>query len=457
MANDFRVQRGEVVFGADENNLTVTLPTTLMAISRAFVRLSSVRTTGRGLASAFPNGSLDSNEFGARVKIFSTTKLQFERWSDSPDVDLVCRWELVEYIGPAGGKNEFVNRLQAELLIFNPGVLKITGTVSGDFTRCVPFLHSIDSRDAGQHWDREAHTTEVIDLGGGNYRVDLRRSIDGSQSWMRCSLVEFTGSAWTVQNNQMHAFAAAGVDEEEPITDVGDWLRALIEGSYRASGGDSEVDSTSHLVRPGATTDKLRWRLEAGAEQPSRHHAIAHVAENPALRVQHIDNLAGAAIGASGESFDVAIPTPVDDVSNTMVRVLAITAEAAADYPTGFFDWELVDTETVRLRQKRDGAGSRYALQVIQLPLPTLELTPDPVAIRLLATTPNVTRNLRPGPVTFRFRTTVPQLSRSLGPPPVVIRLRVLEPVVDHGQKLDIFRLECDVRFSLSEAFDVEF
>lgn len=456
MANDFRVQRGEVVFGADEDTIDVTLATALLAVTRAFVRITNVRRSGRGLASAFPNGSLDSNEFGVRVVIVSTTTVNFSRWTGSPNADLVCRWELVEYIGAAGGPNEFVNRLQAQLLIFSGSTAKITGTVSGDFTRCVPIVHSVDSDDSGQHWDREAHTAQVVDLGGGDYRVDLTRSQSGSQSWMLCSLVEFTGSAWDVQNNRMHAFGAAGSDEEETIDDVVDWAQAFIVPTYRPSGGDSEVDSTAHLVRPGSSTTKLAFRLDAGAAQPSRHHAIAHVVRHPALRVQHLDNLAGAAIGASGESFDVELDDAVDDVANTMVIVTAITAEDAADYPTGFFDWALLDADTVRLLQKRDGADSRYALQAIQLPPPPLNLTPDPVVILLVVPAAKITRVLKPLPVVFRLKVTVPEVSRSLAPLPVVIRLVVPTPVVDYGQKLAAYELELDMPFRMAVDLDME-
>ena len=65
------------------------------------------------------------------------------------------------------------------------------------------------------------------------YKFSLKRSQGTGQNRVGYAVVEWTGSAWSVQNNIEHEFLLVATTETEAISNVGSWAQTLIFHSFR--------------------------------------------------------------------------------------------------------------------------------------------------------------------------------------------------------------------------------
>jgi len=380
---DFNIQRGIVAFGAAEDAETITLATPVRSFGNggyAFVRITDVQ----HVSSGFDGGTDGNDENGIMAKLTAKDTITFTRQPTAINQDQRVVWEVWEYIGPPGGSNELIVRLDIQVTTISatPVDTLILNVVNRE--KLVPFFSGLLNSQTDADWHDVQHTMNVFDGGSGTtyLRVD-RDGIDALPSNVGVTVLEFTGSNWIIQNNILHDFTAAGATQTETVAGNGDflapvnaWSEAFIYSTYhmKEDGSDDDRDEVGHNVWPGATTDSINFRIRAGADAPiTGYTAIAHIVENPDMSVNHLDSITGGETDLTGGGGDPDIEPKVfaPAVGSTAETGLIATTDTAGGgnpIPRAFWEYRLTLANTVEFRRSADGGAGDWALQVIEFP-----------------------------------------------------------------------------------------
>jgi len=178
-----------------------------------------------------------------------------------------------------------------------------------------------------------------------------------------------------IQNNIQHIFTAAGATQTENIpTAVNSWNEAFIVVSYYTNDNDDERNELGHNVWPGATNDQLRFRIRGGADNigSNDYVAMAHVVENPALTLEHLDSITGGQVDLpdpnSAPEIETRAITAAGDLAQTGLVVTTDTAGGGNGIGRDFWNYRLSLVNQIEFwRADGDGAGD-WVAQVIQFP-----------------------------------------------------------------------------------------
>lgn len=159
---DFKVQRLQLtVQASDDYTYTITAGTDYTApasADAAFCRITNVLRTGNGIIgeAGKPPGDCSFSISGT-----ITSSLTFTRYDDwSPD-DVHIEIEIIEYIGPSGGDNEFIVRHVEEIALTSSEETASSSTVSGvqDDDDVVVFITGCRTGGVAYDWFQCQFTT----------------------------------------------------------------------------------------------------------------------------------------------------------------------------------------------------------------------------------------------------------------------------------------------------------
>ncbi len=380
---DFNIQRGFVDFGLGEDSTTVTI-TPVRSFGDggfAFVRLSNTQHASSGSNGAQKN----MDDIGVHVQLTARDTITFTQTGSAINEDYRAAWEVWEYIGPPGGPNEFIVRLNTIASTTNtntPLDVLVPNVINRE--KLVPFIASVLSSHTGNDFDDMIHTVEIVDDGFGNTFARLDKDGGGGNpAHPRLAVVEFTGDNWIVQNNISHVFAAAGANEVETVAGNADfdqavnaWNEAFIVTTFHTPNGEEEAEEIGYNVWPGATTDAMQFRIEDDANNvgTGNYIAIAHVVEHPDITVTHEDSITGGGADFTGGGGDPDIenkgflPAITNPFAETALLATAESDAGGTAAPRVFWDYRLIAVDTVEFRRANDGSVGQWALEVIEFP-----------------------------------------------------------------------------------------
>lgn len=379
---DFNIQRGFVDFGLGEDSTTVTI-TPVRSYGEggyAFVRLTNTQHASSGSNGA--NKNMD--DIGVNAELTARDTITFTQTGSGLNEDYRAAWEVWEYIGPPGGPNEFIVRLNtiaSTTNVNNPLDVLIPNVSNQD--KLVPFTASVLSSHTGNDFDDMIHTIEIVDDGNGNSYARLDKDGAGANpAHPRLVVIEFTGENWIVQNNISHVIVAGGANEAETVAGNADfhqavnaWNEAFIFTTFHTPNAEEEAEEIGYAVWPDATTDSILFRINSAAQNEATNNyiAIVHLVENPDMTVTHEDSITGGGADITGGGGDpdienkgfAAITNPLAETG--LLATLENSAGGTAA-PRVFSDYRLIADDTVEFRRANDGGTSQWALQVIEFP-----------------------------------------------------------------------------------------
>jgi hypothetical protein len=201
MAADIKVQRGTATIAVSTSTLTLTAGvdyTAPSAASKAFVRIVSSQNT----ATSTTTGSRAADTSAASVDDSAiTTQIVFTRTSVNASHASRVDWELVEYIGADGGPHEFVVRGRGQAAIAGYGVSVTTGAISGIVTDAdvLPWVQGVRATAGASTDTREVSVTAAWNGAGDTVTFTRANLSDGTNIAISYAVIEWTGSAWSVQ------------------------------------------------------------------------------------------------------------------------------------------------------------------------------------------------------------------------------------------------------------------
>lgn len=360
----FKVQRSVITFGADEDVWSESV-TAVGALSKAFAKINGVCFTTLGLT-AGTTSDQNQRDFQASCLLVDADTVDLERNTNATNSDNDAFIEVLEYIGVAGSPEEIVVHVH-ETIQVNGGSTEATGTVftPGDSSKCVVFITG--HRSARNFEDAsDMLCTGEIDTAGG-VKVKLKRTTSSAAVNVSYAVVEFKGSAWTVQTVE-HTFSVAGDNETETISAV-TWANSFVVSSARVP--EDENEDVGWNCWPGADTTHVRFKLNSGADSPASTVVRAFVVSHAKMLVGHYDSISGSgsdfvSSGSQPQTQPVTV-SAVGDMAKTFLIATADSTGTTATYPSQAWNYRLTSTTNVDFKRARTNTTSEWALQVVDL------------------------------------------------------------------------------------------
>jgi prepilin-type N-terminal cleavage/methylation domain-containing protein len=373
---DFKVIHGNSIILSGRNTFTLTngVDYTLepgVTAEDCFVRIVNTRLTGIGRTS----GGGSQNLCNYTVQITNPenilTSFNLERVG-SPQVNCRVTWEIIQYIGAAGGANEIKVRTAV-------GGLLITGTntiVNG------PSLSNISNKNkaviyiTGQsgsynglgRWNECLFTSEFI-ASGSNWipRFTRGRAIDTGR--VSYAVVEFTGSNWrTIQRKEFNSNNST-VTIPTPLLST---TKTFLHCQYRyVTTNNPGLDDSGETVEVLSTT-QLKSRRTTSTDQSSKYHVV-WVIENTQstgkyMIVQHVSGTRTDNVAPEEHVWSEAINgVRALDEASIQGETLASNGTDTA-YPIGSEGLVITSTTNLNRIQSDMGQDCSYAHCIVQFP-----------------------------------------------------------------------------------------
>jgi hypothetical protein len=368
---DFKIQRGETIVSGSGVTLVAGVDYVAPAASTsAFVRITNSHHTGSGKDS----GGGNQNIKDYTVYILDPSNIQTSFTFSTPPGALAntyVDWEIVEYIGPAGGDNEMIVRDQAMIAYGTADTAISGGTVSGviDNSDVVVFI-TAQSSDAPNRTEAFSHQSTASWNTSTNQPDFIRGDSGGNAGNITYSVVEFTGINWKVQRVE-HTYTAVATPETESITAVNSLSKTFLHTQKRF-GITSNLADVGHdvwLSSIGAVTFQLDSNITTVTDQLS----VAWVIENiqsatGAMVVQRSNgNTTG---GVEPVIISVPISTPLNGTNNASIFMTSTVNQIATSLPRPFAGAYITSTTSYQV-WRSDGTGTgdlTYRTEVVQWP-----------------------------------------------------------------------------------------
>ena len=367
MPGDIRVERGVAVFGASADSTSINFGTAAAAADKAFVRITNVAYCSAGPDTATA-ATRNNDDLGCYIDQTTVTENGFDLVRDAAGVneDVRVHWELWDYVGPDGGSWEFSVPKRAN-------VRASSGTLSGSqgisalnpssYDNLTPVCTGVSSTNTGRNWP-DASIALRLDKTASSEAVDWQRGNAAATTNFSYCLVDWSGSAWTVENNITHQFTAAGVNETETITDVGSWDKAFIFHTFRTV--NTGLDESTCNVWPGSTTTSMRFRMRSSATS-----AVGYVVEactvsaSKGLSVEHLDSITGT--GTDHGSGSNTTSVTISSVDAEGAGAIASSDCAGSGTAYGRFAWgyRINNSTNAEFWRSYNGQTGDWAMQIV--------------------------------------------------------------------------------------------
>lgn len=365
--SDIVIQRGL----ADVPNTggSHTAPTDFEAfdsMTSAFVLNGSTRHANSGEPGY--NSTLYMDDLSGAVVLSNTSTIDFYRQSGSKASDMRFNWESWEYIGSAGGANEFIVRGRYQITI-NAG--SRTGSDTVDFcdnrVKCIPFITGMMTNNTGN----DSNSFTALAWMSANNEVSVERGGNTSDLTVYGVVVEFTGSNWSVGHGRtgdvtgdtgtINLYQKSVGDSGDAFL-VDDWSNAVIFHQFKGDDtvANEALTDTSPTYYPGTNLDEVDWYFSSDHDANDNQHMV-HVLSNPDMSVSRYLNT-----GSLQNDNYTIIPTV--NTSMTAVVGSANSSGTGTAFGRGFKGVYLSSESSVNAWAHRSGNTLQTRIQVLEMP-----------------------------------------------------------------------------------------
>ena len=375
IAQDFKLQHLQDDIG--NTGGTNTSFTAVSSLNNAVAIATNNRKTHAGPDSN-DSGKEGHDMAGARV-LTSTNTVTYYRESGSTAEDNRFNTSIWEYIGTTGGPNEMLVRGRYEIDL-NAANYTVNQTISGvvNKDKCIPFITGImnnsstDDADSGTAIAYLTSATNLVVEKGGTATPNVKVYI---------TLVEFTGSNWTVLHGDSGAVASdsgtitLNSDSDGTsgaATSVSDWSQAVIFSQHRgdtdAAGVNDSHSDNWPTITPSASTSSVQWNFFNTHDSNGSNRHFIHVLNSSEIDVSRYTDTGFA------KSIQVDITASgLTDLSQAMVIGSTYHSGTGAGYGRGWKNYSFNSLTEVEVWTHRAGSGTstiNTALQIVNFATP---------------------------------------------------------------------------------------
>ena len=346
--------------------------TAVSSLNSAFALANNNRKTHAGNNGITTN--LEGDDLaGARV-LTNTNTLSYYREPASVNNPMRFNSSIWEYIGPAGGANEFIVRGRYAVVL-NGTTNSITQTLSGigNANDCIPFITGIMNNATT---DGAISGTAIAYLENAT-TLRVQKGSTSNNVTVYVTVVEFTGSNWTVlhgdsgiaSSNTGNITLRNGSDGTGTATGVASWNEAIIFTHHR---GDSTTSVTTGaiadnwpLMKPGGTTQTVAWSFNANhiSDPINSNRHFVHVLHNSNLAVTRISNSSAL---VNENTFDIS-SAGLGNINEALIIGTSISSGTGTGYAKGWRNYYFNTTTQAAHWCHRDGNGMSHEIQIVNL------------------------------------------------------------------------------------------
>ena len=378
---DYKIQHGTFAMTGATGTITEGVDFD-QCTGDCFIMQVSTRNTGMGTTSGGGEQNVDdvttyiSNIDGLFTASGTVT---FTRVGTTNDNRIA--WQIVEYIGPAGGPNEMKVLGNGTVSFAGTAANAQTSTISnvGDDNDVAVLITGISGDATGSDdYDTVLVTSEW--KGASDVAVFNRTATGSVGLDVSYAVVEFSGVSWNLQRVEHEGVDAPSPIQTEPIEDVGDLSRAFILQAQQrnADGGGADGPCETGEVVWLSDTDTLSFTHEHGSvacDYDSDMNEVIWVLSNTnsetgkKMIVEHQQaiRLTG---GSEEDNWQRTIDTLTYGTDETSIFGFTANPDDVnnAEHPHGTVVAELTDNTTVDLWHSDSGEELGYAFSVVQWP-----------------------------------------------------------------------------------------
>ncbi len=368
---DFKIQRGSTSIAVAATTATITAGTDYDApTGEAFIRIVSTRLSGGGYTGGGGAQPPDHHMVTISNPENLGTSITFERSASDPTWDTYFEWEIIEYVGSAGGVNEIKVRNASTITV--SGASATTGMISGiaDDNDVVVFITGQRTDgSANGNVDQGLHTAQWNSVGD---TATFTRDDSTNNGYVSYAVVEFTGSNWKIQR-VTHQQTATGPQTENLGTQLEDINKTFLHVQTRTNSGNLDEQGVETWI---SSTTQLSFQRDSLAT--ATQNVVAWVIENnqtygTPMSVEHVSGSRGTT-GSEPDVWTETITTVNAMNSTSIMGENARSTGSGTLVPRGNIQLTLTDTSTVTLWTSDNGQTQNYRFSVVQWP--TTDKTP---------------------------------------------------------------------------------
>ncbi|MDP2665892.1 MAG: hypothetical protein Q8P05_00085 [Candidatus Diapherotrites archaeon] len=375
---DFHIQRGEAVIPVNVGTVTITADVNYDApadINKAFIRHTATRLTASGnqIGQTTQNPAYLFTYVSNPQNLLSA--ITFAREQSSGTLNTTITWEIIEYVGPPGGDNEFIVRDSSVATAASGNLTgEAVGVVADDNKVAIFITGQSADQTANGTGDRALFTSAWTD--STNTPTFTRGDTTGT-AHVSYAVVEFIGQHWANVRRVTHTYSAAGSEETETFSPtVGDINKTFIESQLRTSnGGLDELGQLAYLK----DTSTLSFQLKSGANVA--HDAVVWIIENTQgdgnkMSVQRRGGSRGTG-QSEPDTWTETIDTVFDLNQSSVFGETSTSTGTGFALPRGHINLRLTATNTITLWRSDTGQSIEYRYEVIEWPTATIPQAKD--------------------------------------------------------------------------------
>ncbi|GAA4237319.1 hypothetical protein GCM10022291_23840 [Postechiella marina] len=360
---------------------TNTSFTAVSSINNAFALANNNRKTNAGFNGSSDN--LDGDDLAGARRLTATGTLSYYRESASSNSNARFNSSIWEYIGPPSGDNEMIVRGRYTVNLngaINNTVQVVTGVTNAN--RCIPFITGIMNNTTND--DADSGTAIAYLQNASTLRV-LKGS-NGNNVTVYITLVEFTGSNWTVLHGDSGNVSADagtitlrnGSDASGTATSVSSWNNAAIFsqhiGDTNASGTNDAIADNWPVMDPGSNNQRVDWTFNSQHDSSGTNRHFAHVLVNTGLNVTRYQNTSNTANQTTLNITSAGLTS----INEALIIGSSTSSGGGTAYGRGWRNYYLNSTTQAAHWSHRSGNTMNHQIQIVDLSgLTTSAIAPE--------------------------------------------------------------------------------
>jgi hypothetical protein len=318
-------------------------------------------------------GNMEGDDMAGGRQLTNVNTLTYFRESNSVNRDTRFSTSIWEYIGPTGGGNEFIVRGRYAVAL-NGGTNSTTQALSGiaNANKCIPFITGIMNNSTRD--DADSGTAVAYLENATTLRV--QKGSNGNNVTVYITVVEFTGSNWTVLHGDSgNSNADTGTITLRDASDggtgtaanVSSWSDAAIFSHFRAdttvSGANDAIADLWPVIDPGSNNQRVDWTFHSNHDSAGTNRHFVHVLVNTGLNVTRFQNTSRNA----GETTINIASAGLSDVNQALIVGSSTSSGNGSAYGRGWRNYYLNSTvEAAHWAHRRNNTLS-HEIQIIDL------------------------------------------------------------------------------------------
>lgn len=333
--------------------------TAVSSLDNAFCILNNNRMQSGGPSSTTGNQSASDMALG--VEMTAVDELTFRSAGTIGSVE--ANYEVWEYTGAVGGPHEFIVRDRiVAVLDGTTNTFSVNNVV--DRNRCVCFVTGITTTLNSQ----DAYASTAIAYLTANNSMQVQGQRGSGTTTVYVTVVEFTGSAWTVSYGRGISGADSGtfnlVDDSSgqggSAASV-NWNNSFVYGLCKA-GDTSNVALADHWPR-FLPEDSSSYRFTYDSQHDGSHELMAYVVENGSMNVSRFSSTVSHN-GAANVNISGANLTALNNATSLITRQSSGTGTA---YGRNWVSSRLTSLTNLEMYVHRDRNTILTEIQVMDL------------------------------------------------------------------------------------------